>query len=468
MKHQHYIPAILILICLASCKKFLDVGMPKSKIRTEDLFKDENTTRAAVLGMYNEVQNGNHFASGGRTSIATMAGLTSDELRNMPKSEERLIQFELNSIHPSNDIVGSLWTSMYKSIYMANALLTGIAGSDMITDSVKAQFNGEALFMRAFCYFYLVNTFDDVPLVLGTDYEVNNSVERTPKGQVYEQMVEDLQKAADLLPENYMLVPGERITPNKFSATALLARVHLYMGNWSAAASAATKVIDRKDLYDLEALPNVFLKNMKEAIWQIQPISFNGNGATAEASAFEPANILYANALQKGVPAWFETNDHRWDTWMDSLYIESGTLKDTLYFPRKYKQFDANYPLTEYSIILRLAEQYLIRAEARAQLGLLTGPGSAASDINAIRDRAGLGNTTSVTAPDLLADVAQERRIELLCEWGHRWYDLKRTGRSVAEIRLVKPDFAATDTLYPLPQSEFLKNPKLRRQNEGY
>jgi hypothetical protein len=115
-----------------------------------------------------------------------------------------------------------------------------------------------------------------------------------------------------------------------------------------------------------------------------------------------------------------------------------------------------------------LAEQFLIRAEARAkQNNKLIGSNSAESDINVIRNRAGLLNTSAATQEELLSEIERERRVELFVEWGHRWLDLKRSGRASAVLSLIKPLWDDTDVLYPIPYSERLLNPKLT-QNFGY
>ena len=136
----------------------------------------------------------------------------------------------------------------------------------------------------------------------------------------------------------------------------------------------------------------------------------------------------------------------------------------TLYYPFKYKVMSGTN-LTEYYITLRLAEQFLIRAEARAQQGNISG---AKTDVNVIRTRAGLPNTTANDKGGLLNAIEQERRIELFAEWGHRWFDLKRTGRATTVLGSLKPaTWQPTDELWPIPQSQINLNPSLT-QNNGY
>ena len=157
----------------------------------------------------------------------------------------------------------------------------------------------------------------------------------------------------------------------------------------------------------------------------------------------------------------FETGDQRLVDWMDSTSYNGVTV----YYPYKYKANTYNPPATEYYMMLRLAEQYLIRAEARAEQNNVSG---AVADLNLIRGRAGLsGLSVNMTQAQCLLAVEQERRVELFCEWGHRWLDLVRTGRANTLLPTLKPAWTATDTLYPIPSSEILLDAHLT-QNNGY
>jgi len=117
---------------------------------------------------------------------------------------------------------------------------------------------------------------------------------------------------------------------------------------------------------------------------------------------------------------------------------------------------------------LRLAEQYLIRAEAMAQQNKIP---EAAADLNVIRSRAGLPNTTAATQSAMLAAILQERKAELFTEWGHRWLDLKRTNTVDSVMSVVAPQKGGTwqsiQKYYPIPQSELNADPNLV-QTPGY
>ena len=133
--------------------------------------------------------------------------------------------------------------------------------------------------------------------------------------------------------------------------------------------------------------------------------------------------------------------------------------------PFKYKAQEYTGTTVEYSILLRLAEQYLIRAEARVHLGDLTG---SKLDINTIRNRAGLNNTESISEDDILQDIINERKFELFTEHGHRWFDAKRLDIAEEILAPLKSNWRSTDVLFPIPEKELLTNPNLTPQNPGY
>jgi len=117
-------------------------------------------------------------------------------------------------------------------------------------------------------------------------------------------------------------------------------------------------------------------------------------------------------------------------------------------------------------MVLRLAEQYLIRAEARLQQGNdLTG---AAGDLNAIRHRAGLADMSTGSASDLMTALTHEKQIEFFAEWGHRWLDLKRWGTATSVLSADKGITVTTSALlFPIPVADIIADANLR-QNPGY
>lgn len=455
MKALHFIVGFLFIGSFLACKKFVAVPPPINQVTSQTVFTSDATAMATVNGIFSQMMNDpNQFTS----SLATLyPGLSADEFTNY--SPGNLDELRLNKISYANHAVlqSGFWQPAYKYIYTANLILEGLQGSATLTPAIKTQLTGEAKFIRAFCYFYLVNLFGDVPLVTSSTYRENAVLARTAANTVYQQIIRDLEEARQALPANDL--SGEKTVPGQWAATALLARAYLFTGNWTKAVEA-TRLLIKSGRYRLVPVREVFLRNSAEAIWQLQPVSPVYN--TYEAATLFPASASTAPTyvLTPGLVNAFEPGDQRKKEW-DTVRVYNG---DTLHFAVKYKVNGLNLPRTEYYTVLRLAEIYLIQAEAEANLGELP---AALEDLNAIRRRAGLADFTSNSAAGVRLAIEAERRVELFAEWGHRWLDLKRTGRAGQVLGNSKPAWTATAALWPIPQQEINLNPGLT-QNPGY
>lgn len=445
----------LFFLTMPSCKKFVLIPPPVNQVTNQTLFTSDATATAAVTGMYSQMMNDpSQFTNG---FVTFYAGMAADELSyNLPGSNQ---EFLTNKITLANHslLQMSFWQPAYTYIYTANAILEGLAFSDQVTPSVKNQLLGEAKFIRSFCYFYLVNLFGAVPLVTTTDYRATIQLERTPVPVIYTQMEDDLEEAQALLGSDYS--GPEKIRPNRWAAASLLARVHLYREEWEKAEAEASLVINSAR-YSLATLKDVFLKNSQEAIWQLRPVNATYN--THEAKAILPISPATppAYVLSQTLINAFEDGDSRKIFWDTALIYEMQRVE----LPYKYKVYNPGEPLSEYYTVLRLAEQYLIRAEASAHQNKLR---EATADINLLRGRAGLNDTTATTQKDMLAIIEHERWVELFAEWGHRWFDLKRTGRAASVLGALKNTWTDAAMLWPVPQGEINANPALT-QNPGY
>lgn len=468
MKLHKFNLIVLSLIApflLLSCEDFVEVEAPDNKLVQDVVFSSDATAKSAMIGIYNQLFLA-AFSNGERSSVTLLAGLSADNFRNINTTNIVRMEFEQNELVPDNDSNLDIWSSAYNTIYMTNALLKGLNNSEAITPELEMQLEGEARFVRAFTYFYLVNLYSDVPLILSTIYHENQLAARNPSADVYIQILEDLQIAMDLLPIDY--INEERTRVNKFAAMALLARVYLYMEDWEQAETLSSQVINETSKYELLSEVNdVFLANSKEAIWQISPIGGGGLITnTNEGSIFiiDPIFSFFAAIqLEEEFVEVFDETDRRFINWIG--YNEGIEA----YFAFKYKIWSSNeFPIEEYSMVLRLAEQYLIRAEARARKGDLTG---SIEDLDAIRERAGIAlvskSNPGIGQQELLEKIFEERRKELFAEWGHRWLDLKRTGRAEEVLGANNPLWETTDLWYPIPAEERRKNPNLS-QNSGY
>lgn len=458
----HLLCSCLLVLCfcffMISCKKFVTIPPPVNEVTAIAVFQNENTAISAVVGVYSEMMSSNLFFVNGGLSI--FCGLSADEIYNTA-SNSTLDPFTNDDLLSNDGSVRSrFWTKGYALIYDANACLEGLNRATFNNDTLKKQLRGEMLVVRALCHFYLLQLFGDVPLITSTDYRVNALMPRISAALVYEQIKNDLLEAATLLPANY--VNSERTRPNKWTARALLSRLYLYHGDWANAETESTAVIQSGQYSMLPNLANIFLSNSNETIWQIMPVLSTTN--TAEGNAFVPSSttVKPTYAMTTVLVNAFEAADQRKVNW-----TKSNTVSTVVYtYPNKYKVRinTAGVVKTEYNIVLRLAELYLIRAEARAKQNDVAG---SKADINIIRTRAGLGVTTANDQASLLTAIEKERRIELFTEWGHRWCDLKRTNRVDAVLGPLKSGWQPTDALYPIPILEIQANPNLV-QNVGY
>jgi hypothetical protein len=461
-------------IFIAACEKFVDIPKPGTQVLTAEVFRNNETATSVVHGIYGEmIING---ASSYYTALLT--GLSGDEI-DYPSNDDEYGYF-MNAINPDNNAYGmDYWASAYSYIVRANAIFNGCSESQTLHPDVKRQLMGEALFIRAYWYFYLVNLYGKVPLALGTDYKVNMVLSRASENEVYEQIINDLKAAQDYLSTDYVssnsLTPAEdRIRPNRACATALLARVYLYRDRFTEAEELANSLIDNA-VYVIEPLERVFLRSSKEAIWHMaQPTPNLTNINVVEPSKFillYAPSVSHQTALNTELINAFEAGDQRMIHWIGNYIDSTSSHPIVYYFPYKYKVREGSNP-KEYTMIFRLSEQYLIRAEARARLGRYP---EALSDLNVIRKRAGLpllnADDTQLTEANLLKLIMRERQVELFTEQGHRWLDLKRSHN--LELIMAKVSAQKNTTwkpgmeLWPLPTSEILNNSHLD-QNPGY
>jgi len=462
---------IVILIGSVGCRKQLQIPPPYSSIVTSQVFKDSVDATSALLGIYSTLINTGTAMKFGSGAATTFLGMASDELVPFNKGDQQLIQFYNNTLLSTNSWVFiHFWQTTYSLIYRTNAIIDGLKNSTGIQPSVANEIIGEAKFFRSYFYFYLTNLFGDVPLILSTDYKTTLLASRTSKEQVYQQIINDLKDAQALLPDDYSAAGGEKIRANKWGATSLLARVYLYHREWQQAETQSSAIINSDNYSLVSDLNSVFLTNSSEAIFQLSISSTTTNNAynaTPEGYNYvrltpKPPTYYVSNTLL----ASFENNDRRKVSWLDSTVYRGVAY----YYPYKYKvgsaAAQANGTVTEYYMVLRLAEQYLIRAEAKAQQNIdLVG---AVSDINVIRSRAGLDSLpSSLTQTEILQAIAQERKVEFFAEWGHRWLDLNRSGQSNDILPPIKPLWQSYQQLFPIPFSELQADPNLI-QNPGY
>jgi hypothetical protein len=435
----------IMLGCLFSCKKLIEVSTPQNQLTTDKVFSDTTSATAALSNIYAL------FDKTIDPNYNKYLGLYTDEL-NYPVAPSN--DFATGNLVPSDGNILNIWKNNYFAIYSCNDLITNLQSSNL-SAGYKTTTIAEAKFLRAYAYFYLVNSFNNIPLILLTDVNQNAAAKQVDSATVYKQIVADLTDAKSNLPETY--IGGEKVRANKWAAAAMLARVYLYQHDWQNSQLNASLVINSGD-YSLTSSPSgVFAANSQEAILQF----WTQYGYITDAPTLIPSSGTPQYPVTTALLNSFEPGDLRKTDWLNSTTVNGNTL----YYPFKYHNRATNTSSPEYLMALRLSEQYLIRAEAEANLGNLSG---AIADINVIRTRAGLNSLAMPT--DLNATmnaILQEYRIEFFAEWGHRFIDLKRTGKLNAVMSKYKSTWTTKSQVLPIPQNEITYDSNLA-QNPGY
>lgn len=448
MLNSRHFSWVAVAMLLAACNSPLDVD-PTASIDSETALSTPRGIELGLTGAYNRLQSGNLYGQ----EEMVFADLYADNL-DFTGTFQTHREFGLRNITTSNGAILAHWADAYDAINQTNNLLEAVEAVAALTPAQHDQFRGEALFIRALSYSILVKYFGDVPLVLTPSRGVGPEalVSRATAANVYAQIVTDLTESASLLAPDRN---NGRATQG--AAQALLARVYLEMGNHTGARDMATAVIGSGE-YALNAnfRSNWTSKNSQESIFELQYGINDGNNqsfwfypqALGGRWGYSPSLSLY-NA--------FEAGDTRRDA---SIQVAGAGACPAAPCRYAYKYHrvatsDDNVP------VIRLAEMYLIRAEANARLG--APDQTVRDDLDIVRNRAGLADLPVTVAGQaaLLAAVLQERRVELAFE-GHRFFDLRRHGVATTVLSL-----AANRLVFPIPQAEMDVNDNLV-QNPGY
>jgi starch-binding outer membrane protein, SusD/RagB family len=436
---RNILACVALAALVAACDNPLDTD-PTASIDAETALANARGIDLGLNGAYRSIQ-GNYS----RVELA-FPDLYADNL-DFTGTFVGDREVSLRAIQPNNGEVGAIWSGDYSAINRANNLLEAIPLVDDMTDAQKAQARGEALFLRGLMYSRLAAYYGGVPLVETPAKGVSDADlrERATLAATMAFIQKDLEEASTLLPATRS---NGRAT--KGAADALLARIYLEDGKYDKARDKATAVISNAT-YRLVTnyRDNFTVKNSTESIFEIQFTTLNSNST---AFWFFPQTLggRLGFAPSVSLNNAFEAGDTR--------KAASIALAGTQRYGFKYYRIaagDDNIP------VVRLAEMFLVRAEANARLGAPAE--TVQSDINIIRARAGLAGiaATVTTQPALLDAILQERRVELAME-GHRFFDLRRHQKATTLLGI-----ADTKLLWPVPQYERDVNKNLA-QNPGY
>lgn len=467
---------LLAAVMVVGCDQVaLDEPEPQQSIQSERVFTTQEGFEATLNAAYDRLESFTRYGQ---------------YYQLYPDALSDNIDF-IQGANRYNDIVRNIedehletYNNPYDAINLTNNVVTKIRGLDLEAENptaVKDRIKGEAHFLRALNYFDLVRTFAYEPgresgnftqgVVLRTQpTETVDDADFRPRAsnqEVYDQVVADLDSAAVLLEGKAQT----RSRANVAAAYGLLARAHLYLENWAEAEAAATEAINRAGAVDASLVE----QDAYASAWNAASYSgslfelhmtegqdgdaTNTNESLTSLTSLDPTGATTFNFQvipSQDVLSLFADDD-----------VRSSLIQQTpggVTFFAKYGNTRGAF--TDRVPIVRVAEMYLIRAEARVEQDNASG---AREDLNTLRTTRGL---SEVGGPDsgLIDSIMVERRRELLYE-GHRWYDLKRRGMdvpkpqpTVTEDEIPYSDFRI---LAPLPDAEVRSSPELE-QNPGY
>jgi hypothetical protein len=467
---------LAFLLLLASCQGILDKE-PIATLDAGSFFQTEDDAVQALNSAYQPLL----FSNENNNYYWAFAVVTSDEaITGGDGSRPGIAEMDAFTFTPRTEELNSFWKLQYAGITQCNLVLDNVPNIEM-NETRRNQIIGEALFLRSYYYFLLTQVFGDVPLFIQVTPPDELKVAKTPKLDVYAQIVTDCERAAGLLPSQHAAKDKGRAT--KGAAFALAAKTYLYAKNWEKALECVANV---KGLGVYSLMPDYqdnFRKNTQnnaESVWEIQHSNLElgvGNflnqwwaSKKYEGYGFAEATVEFVNAFEPDDPRRKFTVASNNEDYFGVVYKPS--FSSTAHSVRKYLQAkdsvtqkadgDINYTA------IRFAEVLLWEAEALTELNRVA---EAQAPLELVRARARAQATDPLTAlpPVTTTDqqtmrdaVRHERQVELGFEM-HRYFDLVRWG-----LGGHLPGFqVGKHEVFPLPQTEIDLNPALL-QNSNY
>ena len=439
---------LLFGIFTSSCKKFLTEN-PNNALPAGQSITDAGTSRAAILGAYDGVQN---YYTGANANYVTLGTITADNVI-FNGTLSQYLQLDQNAIPADNVTTVATYQLIYKAINAANSVIAYVPAvtDPLLSATEKNSILGEAYFIRGLGYFDLGRGWGGVQLQLAptTVLGALKGVKRSTLEATYAQVQADLTQAEQLLPED----ATTRNRAQKSTARALRARLELYRQNWDSSAVYASKVIANTK-YSLVTPYATFFTAPFLSAESVFELSFSANDKNSFWNLWYPSSAGGQYTLKPSASIVSKLNDVSIGGSRKALIAGSGTSVYGVLYNTTSTSTDPSY-------VIRIAELYLIRAEARAHLSDLSG---ALADLNAVRARAGVTASTASTQADLLQAIEDENSVEFAFE-AHRWFDLVRTQRAGVVLGLTNTNY----WLFPLPLSDVLSDPDLSgKNNPGY
>lgn len=458
MKILRYIFLTLIATTfLSSCKKHLD-PTPANFVSDADPIFDATSSQTALRGVYRQLGSSGYYGE----NYVTLGFFPTGDVKNLTTGGAANL---VNVNFRADDVnFNAAWVAIYLTINRANNVITRVPAvqDPTFTDAAKNQIIGEAKFIRALAYFDIARAWGGAQIVLKPTTSIDNipQVKRSTLDQTYDQVEKDLNEAETVLPDAL-----NRIRVTKRTVWALKARLYLYRKQWDKAEEYASKLIALND-YELVKPFSAWFANdvvaTRESIFELEYSAVNPS--TIRQQMQHPTNggtYRYA-PTDKFVQLLNDPLVSGGRSALIGKVVQSGT---TLWFGNLYYRKNSTDP----AYIFRIAEMYLIRAEARAQLNTAVSLIGSLADLNKVRDRAGVPSSSAATQADLLLAVENERRIEFAWE-GHRWFDLARTVRAKVVLEAIDPNIKvdAHELVFPIPITQIQLDRQNLEQNPVY
>jgi hypothetical protein len=447
------VTSVLLLLVIQGCEEVLEPE-PIDLLTDEIVLNEVKDVPNVEIGLYNAFR-----------VIIPATVIAGDFTADMLIHNGTFTQYrELSTkqITSANSSVSTLWGSIYNTVYIANFILERLPDVPGVRSAERDRVLATAHFLRGYAYFIGYYTFGPIPLVLTTSIEANRNIPRAQAEEVLQQILDDYNFALGKLPED-PVNPG---FAGEYAVRAALARFHLYNENWAEAEAFATDVINS----GLYTLVNDFSDIVRqdftsESIFEVGYSISDDPGTNSNIglnNLFVGRREIIPSNQSIVALASSESGDR-----FSSIKFDINNLvgNDNGWSVAKYGTADED---NNNVVVFRLAEMYLIRAEARAHLQKVTGVNSAQEDVNVLRQRADAPTIGSLSQSQMLLIIEDERRYELAFE-GHRWYDLVRTGRADDVMPAFSANWREAYVRWPIPQREIQNNPALAgNQNPGY
>ncbi|HEV7620390.1 MAG TPA: RagB/SusD family nutrient uptake outer membrane protein [Flavisolibacter sp.] len=464
-------------LILSSCTKKVDLN-PTYTINGDASFTKIEDYEAALIGAYSKLKAGSYYGSLAANGFVGLPDMLSDNLFESTESLANYTNLQRWRYTADDANVESIWLDAYSVVQQANLTLRNIDKLSAANPGGVNRVKGQALALRALAHFDLLRYFgedyDRASTKMGIPYVEKYDIEQKPArltvAATLAKIEADLKTAKQLMSNmdrDIQSLSGTSSSDRAYIDTlvvdAMLARMYNYSGVSESAIQYGSIVIDSRPLAGKSVFPLIWQDaSTEEVIWSVKFES--GNSGIGDNIYYVTGNRASYQPTQNLLALYDQNSDIRFTSYFQEIDKNGLRLVLSKYLAKQ--PYLSNPDGVVDFKVFRTGEMYLIRAEAYAKL---SNDVMALTNLNALRTARG-ENAGTETGAALMTAIFNERRIELVAE-GHRFFDLKRTTRTVdrttdcSNFCYLPP--SAREWNFPIPQSEITANPNMK-QNPGY